>query len=289
MNASVESFFHADTNTISHVVSDPDTRECALIDSVLDFDTASGSTGTTAADQLMAYVTESGLHVSYILETHVHADHLSAAPYLRTLTGAPVVIGNRIEDVEAAFAPVFPVDLSRGIEPVSSCFDQLVSDGDELPLGNLTIRVLSTPGHTPACSTYVAGDAAFVGDTLFMPDFGTARTDFPGGSAPQLYSSIQRILALPESTRLFMCHDYKAPGRDEFAWETTVAEQRAKNIHIKDGTAEQDFVEFRTERDKKLAVPKLLLPSVQVNLRAGNLPKAAQNGVQYLRIPLNQF
>jgi glyoxylase-like metal-dependent hydrolase (beta-lactamase superfamily II) len=205
------------------------------------------------------------------------------------LTGAPVVIGSRIEEVESAFAPLFPVDPDRGVDPVTVCFDRFVADGDTLPLGHLSMDVMSTPGHTPACSTYVIGDAAFVGDTLFMPDYGTARTDFPGGSAPELYRSIQRILSLPANTRLYLCHDYKAPGRDEFAWETTVAEQRAHNIHIRSGTTEQEFVDFRTHRDQELAVPKLLLPSVQVNLRAGNLPKAAQNGVQYLRIPLNRF
>ena len=285
MQAEVTAFFDEATNTVSYVVADQATGSAAIIDSVLDYDPASGKTCTDSADALLAHIEAQGLKVLWILETHVHADHLTAAPYLKSSCGGQTAISAAVTDVQTTFAEVFNAEASFARD--GSQFDRLLEDGESLPLGELSVQVMATPGHTPACVTLVIGDAAFVGDTLFMPDFGTARTDFPGGDAQQLYRSIRAILALPESTRLFMCHDYKAPGRDEYRWETTVAEQRRDNIHIHDGVSESEFVTFREGRDAGLGMPRLLLPSVQVNMRAGELPPAEDNGTQYLKIPIS--
>lgn len=285
MKPLVTASFDKNTYTISYVVTDEATNACAIIDSVLDYDAASGRTSTDSADEIITYVQENNLSVVWILETHVHADHLSAAPYIKTKIGGDIAIGNGISKVQGVFGKLFNAEESFSTD--GSQFDHLFEDGEGFSIGSLTGKALHTPGHTPACMTYVIGDAAFVGDTLFMPDFGTARTDFPGGDAATLYQSIQRIFALPDDTRLFMCHDYKAPGRNEYAWETTVAEERQRNIHVQEGTTEADFVAFRTKRDATLGMPKLILPSVQVNMRAGNLPPPEDNGTQYLKIPFN--
>ena len=280
----ITAFFDAPTFTVTYVVADPGTSRAAIIDPVLDYDSASGRTSTASADELIKFVTKQRLSVDWILETHVHADHLSGAPYLRDKLGGKTAIGAHVTAVQEVFKGVFNLaDLATD----GSQFDRLFEDGDSFSIGDLDVRVMHTPGHTPACLTYVIGDAAFVGDTLFMPDFGSARTDFPGGSAAQLYDSIQKILSLPDDTRLFMCHDYKAPGRDEFAWETSVGEQRKSNIHINDSVTRQDFIEMREGRDSQLGMPKLILPSIQVNVRAGALPAAEDNGVAYLKIPLD--
>jgi glyoxylase-like metal-dependent hydrolase (beta-lactamase superfamily II) len=284
MHPEVRGFFHAPTFTVSYLVWDRGSKRAAIIDSTLDFDQKSGHTGTAFAQTILDTVAHEGLRVDWILETHVHADHLTAAPFLKRATNAPVVIGAQVGVVQSAFKPVFNMtDMSTdGRE-----FDRLVGDGEELALGALTIKVMHTPGHTPACVTYVIGDAAFVGDTLFMPDYGTARTDFPGGDARTLYRSIRKILALPPETRLFLCHDYKAPGRDRFAWETTVKAERESNIHIHDGVTEDEFAAMREARDKTLDTPALLLPAIQVNIRAGALPEPERNGVRYIKIPLD--
>ena len=280
----VKAFFDEATFTVSYVVSDPATKRAAIIDSVLDYDAASGRTSTASADAVVEYVNEKALAVDWILETHVHADHLSGAPYLKDKLGGQISIGAQVNVVQEAFKGVFNLtDLATD----GSQFDRLFSDGDTFAVGNIEARVIGTPGHTPACITYVIGDTAYVGDTLFMQDFGTARTDFPGGSASQLYASIQRILSLPDDTRLFVCHDYKAPGRDVYAWEATVARQRDENIHINKTVSEQQFVSMREGRDSELGMPKLLLPSVQVNVRAGQLPDPEDNDVRYLKIPLD--
>lgn len=282
--AQVRAFFHEPTFTVSYLVWDPAARRGAIIDSVLDFDAKSGRTGTASAQAILDAAREEGVAVDWILETHAHADHLSAAPFLKQATGAAIVIGEHIKDVQKVFRQVFNLD---DVIPDGRSFDRLVSDGERLPLGALEIEVLHTPGHTPACASYRIGDAVFVGDTMFMPDYGTARCDFPGGDARALYRSMRRILALPPQTRLFMCHDYKAPGRDAFAWETTVAEERAHNIHIHDGISEDAFVVMREARDKTLDMPALLLPAIQINIRAGELPPAEGNGVRYLKLPLD--
>lgn len=280
----VKAFFDEATFTVSYVVSDPETKRAAIIDPVLDYEPHSGRTATSSVETLIAYVKELQLQVDWILETHVHADHLSGAPLLKTETSATTAIGARVSNVQSVFKDIFNI---KDLPTDGSQFDHLFADGDTFEIGNISARVIATPGHTPACVTYVIGDSAFVGDTLFMPDFGTARTDFPGGSATQLYASIQKIFELPADTRLFMCHDYKAPGRDEYAWETSVAEQRESNIHINDKVSEADFVSMREARDKQLGMPKLLLPSIQVNIRAGQLPEAEDNGVAYLKIPVD--
>lgn len=279
----IDSFFDEATFTITYLVSDPVARHAAIIDPVRDYDHRSGRASTASADRVLAKAAERGVTVDWILETHAHADHLTAAPYLKAKTGAKVAIGEHVREVQKIFKKVFnAADVSEdGRE-----FDRLLRDGERLPLGSLEIEVMHLPGHTPADVAYRIVDAVFVGDTIFMPDYGTARADFPGGDATQLYRSIRRLLSLPPSTRLFMCHDYKAPGRDRFAWETTVADQRARNIHVHDGTSEAAFVELRTSRDATLAAPVLLLPSVQVNIRAGNFPPADANGTIYLRIPV---
>jgi glyoxylase-like metal-dependent hydrolase (beta-lactamase superfamily II) len=279
----VRAFFHDPTNTVSYLVWDRATKRAAMIDSVLDFDVRSGCTGTQSAEALLAAAREEGVSVAWILETHVHADHLSVAPFLKQATGAPIVIGEHVKSVQSTFKKIYNLD---ELAADGSQFDKLVADGDALPLGELQIKVLHTPGHTPACVSYLIGDALFVGDTLFMPDYGTARADFPGGDARALYRSIQKLLALPDATRVFLCHDYKAPGRDRFVWETTVGDQRANNVHLKD-TSEDAFVAMREARDKTLSAPVLILPSIQVNIRAGELPPAESNGVRYLKLPLN--
>ncbi|WP_374414746.1 MBL fold metallo-hydrolase [Novosphingobium colocasiae] len=279
----VEAFFDPATFTVSYVVHDPATLHAAIIDPVLDFTPRNARTSTVSADRLLAYVSEQGLSLQWLLETHAHADHLSAAHYLRGKTGAPIVIGAQIVQVQSTFAALFEAD---DVRADGSQFDRLVSEGDVLPLGDSAIHVLHTPGHTPACVTYLIGDAAFVGDTLFMPDYGTARTDFPGGSAADLYRSIRTILALPEATRIFVGHDYLPESRQDFRWETTVAEQNADNVHIHDGVAEDDFVTLRQTRDAALEAPLLILPSLQVNIRAGALPPATAAGHVYLRLPV---
>ncbi|WP_404342508.1 MBL fold metallo-hydrolase [Vreelandella aquamarina] len=283
----VTHFFDEPTNTFSYVVQDPDSDACAIIDSVLDFDYAAGRTDVRSAEQIIAFVRGKGLKVEWIMETHVHADHLSAAPYLHTKLGGKTGIGAHIVDVQEIFGKAFNAGTEFARD--GSQFDALFKEGDTFNIGGLEGRVLHTPGHTPACLTYVVGDAAFVGDTLFMPDYGTARCDFPGGDARTLYHSIQKVLALPEQTRLFLCHDYKAPGRDSYQHETTVAEQRQANVHVHDGISEEEFVKMRTERDATLGMPRLIIPSVQVNMRAGELPPAEDNGQVYLKVPLNRF
>ncbi|MFZ5781397.1 MAG: MBL fold metallo-hydrolase [Pseudomonadota bacterium] len=279
----IEAFFDEATFTVTYLVSDPATGRAAIVDPVHDYDPKSGKLSTASADRVLARIAERGLTVDWILETHAHADHLTAAPYLKGKTSAKVVIGEHIREVQKIFRKVFNAqDVSEdGIE-----FDHLVKDGERLALGELGIEVMHLPGHTPADVAYRVGDAVFVGDTIFMPDYGTARTDFPGGNATTLYRSIRRLLSLPGETRLFMCHDYKAPGRDVYAWETTVDEERKRNIHVHDGVDEASFVAMRTKRDATLAAPVLLLPSVQVNIRAGHLPPAEDNGVRYLKIPV---
>ena len=285
MRPTVESFFDEATNTVSHIVADPASGKAAIVDSVLDFDPASGRTRTDSADRLIAHVKANRLTVEWVLETHIHADHLSAAPYLLEKLGGKLAVGAAIAQVQHTFGDLFNAE--PGFARDGSQFHHLFQDNETFRLGGIEARAIHTPGHTPACMTYVIGDAAFVGDTLFMPDYGTARCDFPGGDARQLYRSIRKIFALPPQTRLFLCHDYKAPGRDEYRWETSVAEERASNIHVHDGVTEEDFVAMRTARDATLSMPRLILPSVQVNMRAGHFPPAEENGVSYLKLPLN--
>ncbi|MFV8572094.1 MBL fold metallo-hydrolase [Marinobacter sp. SBS5] len=283
----VQHFFDEPTNTFSYVVRDPDSQACAILDSVLDFDYAAGRTDVRSADAIIQYVRDNNLTVEWVLETHVHADHLSAAPYLHEQLGGKTGIGARITDVQEIFGKAFNAGTEFARD--GSQFDRLFKEGDTFTIGGLEGRVLHTPGHTPACLTYVIGDAAFVGDTLFMPDYGTARCDFPGGDARTLFQSIQKVLALPEQTRIFLCHDYKAPGREEFHCMTTVAEQRKANVHVHEGVSEDEFVKMRTERDATLGMPRLILPSVQVNMRAGEMPPADDNGQVYLKVPVNLF
>lgn len=285
MQPGVNAFFDQETNTVSYVITDPSSHVCAIIDPVLDFDPASGRTSTRSADLLLDYIGEHGLDCAWILETHAHADHLSAASYLKSMTGGKTGTGRFITGVQATFKDIFK--LGDEFVPDGEQFDCLFDEGESLPLGAMEIKVMYTPGHTPSCVTFVVGDAVFVGDTLFMPDYGTARTDFPGGDAAELYRSIQRIFALPGETRVFLCHDYKAPGRDEYCWESTVKEQRTSNIHIHEGISEQAFVEYRTRRDNELGMPKLILPSIQVNIRAGEMPPADDSGTVFLKIPVN--
>lgn len=280
----IKAFFDENTYTVTYVVSDPATQKAAVIDPVLDYNAAAGRTSTESADAVLEFLGNEGLELEWILETHVHADHLSGAPYLRDEAGGRVGIGRDVAAVQDTFKDIFNIP---ELATDGSQFDVLFTEGDTFSVGEVEGKVMHTPGHTPACVTYVIGDAAFVGDTLFMPDFGTARTDFPGGSASTLYDSIQRILSLPADTRLYMCHDYKAPGRDEYAWETTVAEQKAKNIHIHDGVSESDFVAFREGRDAQLGMPALILPSLQANIRAGELPEPETNGVRYFKVPID--
>ncbi len=285
VNPEVKAFFDEPTNTVSYLVRDPGSAACAIIDSVLDFDAAAGRTSTRSADAIISDIRERGLKVEWILETHVHADHLSAAPYLKDALGGRTGIGENITIVQETFGKVF--NAGTEFQRDGSQFDRLFKDGDTIGIGELTGRCMHTPGHTSACTTWIIGDAAFVGDTLFMPDFGTARCDFPGGDARTLFRSIGRIFSLPPETRLFLCHDYKAPGRDRFAWETTVAEERRTNIHVHDGMDEDAFVKMRQARDATLGMPRLILPSIQVNMRAGDLPPVEDNGKRYLKLPLN--
>ncbi len=287
MTPVVKAFFDQQTFTVSYLVQEPQGTACAIIDSVLDFDHASGRTDTGSADQIVDYVTSNGLRVEWILESHVHADHLSAAPYLQQKLGGKIGIGENIVVVQDTFGKVF--NEGTEFQRDGSQFDALFKDGDSFHIGQLRADVLHTPGHTPACMTYVIGDAAFVGDTLFMPDFGTARCDFPGGSSADLYDSIQKILSLPDETRIFVGHDYKAPGRDEYAWETTVGEQKALNVHIGQGRSIEEFVEMRDARDATLAMPRLILPSLQVNMRAGQMPPADEHGDVFMKIPVNKL
>jgi glyoxylase-like metal-dependent hydrolase (beta-lactamase superfamily II) len=283
MQPSVSAFFDPATNTVSYLVADPETGKAAVVDPVLDFDSATGTFHATSAKKILAAASSARLQIAWVLETHVHADHISAAPVIASHTGARVGIGEHVRQVQRTFIPTFD---ATDVRPDGSVFDHLFKDEEEFLIGTLKARVLHTPGHTPACVAYVIGDAVFVGDTLFMPDFGTARADFPGGDARALYRSIKRILALPPETRLFVCHDYKAPGRTEFAWETTVGAERAQNVHVREGVSEQSFVKMREARDAALTPPKLLYPSIQMNMRAGNLPPPDENGHRYLRIPI---
>ena len=281
----VSGFFDEATNTVSYVAVDPATGKCALVDSVLDFDPSAGRTDHRSADKLIAFVRERGLEAEWLLETHVHADHLSAAPYLQDQLGGALAIGRNITVVQDMFGKIF--NAGTEFQRDGSQFDRLFVDGDRFMVGSIEAQAMHTPGHTPACMTYLIGDAAFVGDTLFMPDYGTARCDFPGGDARMLYRSIHRIFALPDATRLFLCHDYKAPGRDQFSWETTVGEEKRQNVHVREGISEDEFVAMRTARDSTLGMPKLILPAVQVNMRAGRMPPAEDDGKRYLKIPLD--
>lgn len=283
----VTAFFNEPTFTYSYVVQDPASKHCAIIDSVLDFDYSSGTTSVESADEILAFIEDQKLTVEWILETHVHADHLSAAPYLQQKTSAKTGIGSGITKVQDVFGKAF--NAGPNFSRDGSQFDQLFDDQDEIRIGQLIGYALHTPGHTPACLTYVFANDAFVGDTLFMPDYGTARCDFPGGDANTLYQSVQKLFKLPDTTRLYMCHDYKAPGRTEYAFETTVAEEKAHNIHVKQGISQDEFVRMRSERDATLGMPRLILPSVQVNMRAGHMPEAEDNGQVYLKIPVNLF
>jgi glyoxylase-like metal-dependent hydrolase (beta-lactamase superfamily II) len=287
MHPNVTAFFDEATNTITYLVQEPEGRACAVIDSVLDFDYASGRTDTRSADAVIAAIRERGLDLQWILETHVHADHLSAAPYIQERIGGKIGIGRKITVVQDTFGKVF--NEGTEFERDGSQFDKLFEEGDSIHIGQMRLDVLHTPGHTPACLTYVVGDAAFVGDTLFMPDFGTARCDFPGGSAETMWDSVQKILALPDETRIFVGHDYKAPGRDHYAWETTVGEQKAANVHVGGGAARDEFVKRRTERDAQLDMPKLIIPSLQVNMRAGQFPAPENDGSVFLKVPVNKL
>jgi glyoxylase-like metal-dependent hydrolase (beta-lactamase superfamily II) len=279
----IRAFFDEPTNTVSYLVWNPGERRGVVIDPVLDFDPASGTVDDGSVEEILKAAEEVGIAIEWVLETHVHADHLSGAPLIKARTGAKVAIGEHVRDVQTIFRPIFGAD---DMKADGSDFDRLLKDGERFEAGGLEIEVMHTPGHTPACVSYRIGNAVFVGDTLFMPDYGTARTDFPGGCARQLYRSIHKLLSLPPETRLFMCHDYKAPGRDSFAWETTVAEERRSNQHIHEGVREDEFVAMREARDRTLATPKLLIPSIQVNMRAGRFPPADGDGVRYLRIPV---
>ena len=283
----VQAFFDEPTNTVSYVLHDPVTRHAAVVDSVLDFDAAAGRTSTASADALIAYVEREGLSVEWLLETHAHADHLSAAPYLQRRLGGAIAIGREIVTVQNVFGKIF--NFGTEFARDGSEFDRLFDDGDRFAVGGIPAIALHVPGHTPADMAYVIGGAVFTGDTLFMPDYGTARADFPGGDARVLYRSIRRLLSLPAETPLYLCHDYKAPGRTQYAWQTTVGEERAHNVHVNDGVTEDAFVAMRTQRDATLTMPKLILPSVQVNMRAGNLPPPDEEGRRYLKLPLNQL
>ena len=285
MKPDVTAFFDQGTNTLTYVLSEPGGPAAAVIDSVLDYDAASGRTDTRSAAAVVDFIRARGLRVDWLLETHVHADHLSAAPWLQDQIGGRIGIGAAITEVQQTFGKIF--NEGTAFQRDGSQFDRLFADGDMFQIGSVPVRVMHTPGHTPACLTYVAGDAAFVGDTLFMPDSGTARCDFPGGSAAAMWGSVQRILALPDATRIFVCHDYKAPGRDAFAWESSVAAQKALNVHVGAGRPLDDFVALRQARDATLSMPRLIIPSLQINMRAGHVPEPEDNGVSYLKVPLN--
>ncbi len=281
----IKAFFDEATKTVSYVVSDPETNICAVVDSLLDYDIASGRTHTTSADVLIAFIKRAGLRVEWIIDTHVHADHLTAAPYIKAQLGGKTAIGEHIVAVQKVFTEIF--NEGQHFHTNGAQFDHLFKDGEKYTVGSIDAHAIHTPGHTPACMVHSIGDAAFVGDTLFMPDFGTARCDFPGGDAQQLYQSIQKIFQLPQNTRLFTCHDYKAPDRAEYAWESTVEEQMTSNVQVRKNITENEFVEMRTARDAKLGMPQLIIPSVQINMRAGNMPEPESNGTRYLKVPLN--
>lgn len=281
----ITAFFDEDTFTVTYIVADPDTKQCAVIDSVLDYDANMGRTRTDSADKVITHIKEQGLTLVWLLETHVHADHLSGAPYIQQQLGGKITIGDQITQVQDIFGNLFNAE--EAFSRNGSQFDHLLAANEELKVGNLSMTALHTPGHTPACMSFLVGDACFVGDTLFMPDYGTARCDFPGGDATTLYESMEKILSLPDATRLFMCHDY-APGGREYLWESTVAESKATNIHLA-GKTKAEFIDMRTTRDAQLSAPRLLLPSVQVNMRAGHMPPAEDNGIAYIKIPLNQI
>ncbi len=282
----VQAFFDSQTATVSYLVSDPDSQAAAIIDPVLDYEPKAARIKTASADAILAAAANQGLRVEWVLETHAHADHLSAADYIRNKTGARIAIGARIAEVQKVFSSLFNL---KDVAADGSAFDKLLADGETFKIGALEGRTLATPGHTPACVTYVIGDAAFVGDTLFMPDYGTARTDFPGGDAATLYRSIRKILSLPDATRIFTGHDYLPEGRTMFAWESSVAEQKAHNVHMHEGVGESEFVALRNARDATLAPPVLILPSLQVNIRAGALPPPEDDGQRYLKLPLNRL
>jgi glyoxylase-like metal-dependent hydrolase (beta-lactamase superfamily II) len=283
----VKDFFHEDTNTFSYVVSDPATQSCAIIDSVLDYDAASATTSTTHADQIINYVKAQGLTVGWILETHVHADHLTAAQYLKTELGGKIAMSQRIAAVQETFAAIYHLDIKQW--NTQQLFDYLFDDHEQFLIGSIKAYNIPTPGHTPACLSYVIGDAVFVGDTLFMPDYGTARCDFPRGSASILFDSVQSLYQLPEKTRVFLCHGYLPEKRDTYMCETDIHTQKNQNIHIRHGTTKDDFVEMRNKRDAGLSMPKLILPSIQINMKAGQFPEPEENGVSYLKLPLNYF
>jgi len=284
----IQAFFDKPTHTVSYLLCDKQTKSCAIVDSVLNYEIAAGRTHTNSADRIISYVNENALQVQWILETHAHADHLSAAPYLKKHLGGKIGIGEHIKTVQELFSKVFDLDPSE-FENRNGFFDHLFSDGEKFFIGNLTAKVMHTPGHTQACVSYLIEDAAFVGDTLFMPDYGTARTDFPGGDAAQLYKSIQKIYNLDDATRLYLCHDYKSESRADYKWETTVKEAKETNVHIHSGVSQSEFVKMREARDKTLSMPKLIMPAIQVNIRAGELPEPDANGIRYLKIPLNAF
>lgn len=286
VNPEVKGFYDTTTATITYVVKDPQSDACAVVDSVMDIDYAAGRIAFDHADEVIAYIKANDLKVEWLLETHVHADHLSGAPYIQSKLGGRIGIGSNITIVQDTFGKIF--NAGTEFQRDGSQFDRLFKEGDTYHIGSMTGFAMHTPGHTPACMTHVIGDAAFVGDTLFMPDGGTARADFPGGDARTLYHSIQKVLSLPDEMRLFMCHDY-APGGREVLWETTVAEEKANNIHVGQGKSEDDFVKMRTERDATLDMPKLIIPSIQVNMRAGQLPPAESDGDHYLKVPVNKF
>lgn len=286
MNPDIQAFFDPHTFTITYLVSDPETRRAVIIDPVLDYDPKAARTSTRSAETVLAAVAAKDLAVEWVLETHAHADHLSGAQFLKTRTGAKIAIGKHIKDVQKVFGPIFD---AKDVQGDGAPFDRLLRDGETFDVGRITIEVMYTPGHTMACVSYKIGNNVFVGDTLFMPDYGTARADFPGGDAHALYRSIKRILSLPSDTNLWMCHDYKAPGRDIFAWRSTVGEQRSKNVHIHDGVGEDDFVATRVARDRTLEMPVLILPSVQVNIRAGQMPPPEMDGHIYLKLPVNRL
>lgn len=283
----VQEFFHEDTYTYSYVVSDPATKKAAVIDSVLDYDAAAGRTSTETVDSIIAYIKENNFEVEWLLETHIHADHLSAAPYLKEHVGGRIAIGEYITTVQLVFGDLFNAESTFLRD--GSQFDQIFKDGDTFKIGELNAHVMHTPGHTPACLSYVIEDTVFVGDTLFMPDYGTARCDFPGGDAATLYQSIQKLFELPDETVVYLCHDYQAEGRDYYEYKTTIKEQRENNIHVGRGISQEEFVKMRTERDATLAMPKLILPSVQLNMRAGEFPPAEDNGTTYFKIPINKI
>ena len=285
--AKIQSFFHQDTNTFSYVVSDPHSSECAIIDSVLDYDAASASTSTTHADQMMDYILSEKLSVQWILETHVHADHLSASQYLKQKLGGKVAMSAKIGIVQETFSKIYHLDIKQ--INATQHFDYLFADGEAFEIGSLSAYNIPTPGHTPACLSYVIGDAVFVGDTLFMPDYGTARCDFPKGSAEQLFDSVQRLYQLPDTTRIFLCHDYLPESRQNFQCQTNIHAQKTKNIHIQADTEKSTFIEMRTQRDATLSMPRLILPAIQINMVAGHFPEPEENGQRYLKLPLNYF